>query len=269
MQSSEDARSMGVRLKDKKNLQQTDRVSKIFKKYPAGHFLGVSRDHCIRQTCTVCPASVSLDSNQDQPGSNAELQRERARLATFADFPTSAPVSAIRLAQAGFYYTGERDVVKCFSCGKTYQCWQRGDRPTLVHARISPNCALVRGSDTLNIPLSTSLPTFAGGGGSDSNLLPPSASAQEQTGSGEFCCKLNIFCRQIRKNNKQLASDQLKMPVIYCSSPISVHEFYPLHACIHKPMQTHTQTHMLTHTLTHTCHRCYWSYHNDKNYIYR
>jgi hypothetical protein len=67
------------------------------------------------------------------------------------------------MAQAGFYFVGEGDKVKCFSCGVTHQGWQQGDRPSLVHARISPNCPLVQGSDTHNLPLPlpvTSRPVF-------------------------------------------------------------------------------------------------------------
>ncbi|KAK7108748.1 hypothetical protein V1264_016424 [Littorina saxatilis] len=91
-----------------------------------------------------------------QPGSSQQLQKEGVRLASFKDFPTSVPVYAIRLAQAGFYYTGKRDVVRCFCCGVTHGGWRMGDKPTSVHALISPNCPLVRGNDRTNIPLSSS-----------------------------------------------------------------------------------------------------------------
>ena len=162
--SSENAKRMGVQLKGlglstvgQKWLKKSS-FFEAFNKPTIDHLFRFRQDHCFRQTCTVCPAAVSLASHfasgtYGKPGSTLELQKEGVRLTTFKDFPTSAPVSALRLAQAGFYYTGERDVVKCFSCGETYQGWQLGDRPTLVHARISPSCALVRGSDTWNMPL--------------------------------------------------------------------------------------------------------------------
>lgn len=132
------------------------------------HLFKFRRDQVFRQTCTACPATINLVSHfasgtYGQPGSTQDLQKEGVRLASFKDFPTTIPVSALRLAQAGFHYTGERDVVKCFSCGETYQGWQMGDRPTLVHARISPNCPFVQGSDTTNLPLPlpvTSRPDF-------------------------------------------------------------------------------------------------------------
>lgn len=140
-----------------------------FSKPTFHHFFEFRRDQTFRQSHTVCPATVSLASHfasgtYGQPGSLLELQKEGVRLASFRDFPVTAPVSAMRLAQAGFHYTGERDAVKCFSCGVTHQGWSHGDRPSLVHARINPNCPLVRGSDTANLPLPlpvTTRPDFA------------------------------------------------------------------------------------------------------------
>ncbi|KAK7500107.1 hypothetical protein BaRGS_00008654 [Batillaria attramentaria] len=114
-------------------------------------------------------ATVSLISHfssglYGNPGSTQqEYQKEGVRFASFKDFPTSSPVSAIRLSQAGFYYTGVEDKVKCFSCGVTYQGWKAGDRPHIIHTNISPNCPLVRGNDTNNMPLPspvTSVPDF-------------------------------------------------------------------------------------------------------------
>ena len=147
-----------------------------FSKPTFDHIFEFRRDQVFKQTSTVCPATVNLVSHfasgtYGQPGSMQELQKEGVRLASFKDFPITIPVSAMRLAQAGFHYTGERDVVKCFSCGVTYQGWQMGDRPTVVHARISPNCPFVQGSDTTNLPLPlpvTSRPDFAGARSLDS-----------------------------------------------------------------------------------------------------
>lgn len=170
------------------------------------HLFKFRRDQVFRQTCTACPATVNLVSHfasgtYGQLGSTQDLQKEGVRLASFKDFPTTIPVSALRLAQAGFHYTGERDVVKCFSCGETYQGWQMGDRPTLVHARISPNCPFVRGSDTTNLPLPlpvTSRPDFTAARSLDSgygsrsfsssstSLGVPSGGMSNNTANGEL-----------------------------------------------------------------------------------
>ncbi|XP_070191298.1 baculoviral IAP repeat-containing protein 3-like isoform X3 [Littorina saxatilis] len=188
-----------------------------FNKPTIDHLFNFRRDQCFQQTCTACPASVSLASHfasgtYGQPGSSQQLQKEGVRLASFKDFPTSVSVSAIRLSQAGFFYTGERDMVRCFSCGVTHDSWQMGDRPTLVHARISPNCPLVRGSDTSNLPLPlpvTNRPSFpepgsidsgygshpygsssgapsANNGASSTNTAAPSANASVTSGSATY-----------------------------------------------------------------------------------
>lgn len=151
------------------------------------------RNHCFKQNCTACPA-VSLTSyfssgTYGHPGSTPELQKEGVRLATFKNFPTTILVSALRLAQAGFYYTGERDITKCFSCGVTHQGWQLGDRPSLVHARIAPSCPLVKGSDMDNLPLPlpvSSLPVFNDGASSsvDSGYWSRSYDSSANVSSG-------------------------------------------------------------------------------------
>lgn len=132
-----------------------------------------------------------------QPGSTQEFHKEGVRLVSFKDFPSSSPVSAIRLSQAGFYYTGEGDKVKCFSCGVTHQGWRVGDRPQLVHSSISPNCPLVRGNDARNVSLPlpvTSVPCFPqqqvdgdgsleSGYGSHSSVGGPQSDGAERVGS--------------------------------------------------------------------------------------
>ncbi|XP_076445090.1 uncharacterized protein LOC143282997 isoform X2 [Babylonia areolata] len=157
---------------------------------PAFHHCFAFRgDQEFRQTVTACPAVTSTFSSHFVSGSfgqpddgSLELNKEGVRLATFRHFPPNVPVSALRLAQAGFFYEGERDLVKCFVCNKSHEGWQAGDRPAMVHARISPSCALVRGSDTSNLPLPlpvTSLPSFAPERSLDSGYygsVPPESS---------------------------------------------------------------------------------------------
>jgi hypothetical protein len=52
-------------------------------------------------------------------------------------------ISLIRLAQSGFYHTGQGRETKCYSCGVTYRDWTSSDNPMRVHRRISPSCSLV------------------------------------------------------------------------------------------------------------------------------
>ncbi|XP_053391296.1 uncharacterized protein LOC128554089 [Mercenaria mercenaria] len=46
------------------------------------------------------------------------------------------------MALAGQFYTGERDVTKCYMCGGSLSEWERDDDPTEEHAKWFPNCSL-------------------------------------------------------------------------------------------------------------------------------
>ena len=47
------------------------------------------------------------------------------------------------LADAGFFYTGESDHVKCFHCDLVLHSWEPTGMPWHAHARFSPFCAYV------------------------------------------------------------------------------------------------------------------------------
>lgn len=48
------------------------------------------------------------------------------------------------LAEAGFFYSGDRDVAVCCVCGVALGCWDPWDRPDKEHYRWNPYCPLVR-----------------------------------------------------------------------------------------------------------------------------
>ncbi|KAL4716119.1 hypothetical protein ACJJTC_013896 [Scirpophaga incertulas] len=68
---------------------------------------------------------------------------ETNRLNTFANWPSSAPVDPIRIAKAGFYYTGDGTEVQCFSCGGKISQWNYGDQVMWRHRQLEPNCEFV------------------------------------------------------------------------------------------------------------------------------
>ncbi|KAM9127415.1 E3 ubiquitin-protein ligase XIAP isoform 1-T1 [Pangshura tecta] len=72
-----------------------------------------------------------------------EMAEEYSRLRTFANFPNCCPISASTLARAGFFYTGEGDKVKCFSCHATFEGWEHGDSAVGRHRKISPKCKFI------------------------------------------------------------------------------------------------------------------------------
>jgi hypothetical protein len=45
---------------------------------------------------------------------------------------------------AGFYYTGENKIVRCFYCDGALRNWESGDDPKVEHARWYPQCAYIR-----------------------------------------------------------------------------------------------------------------------------
>lgn len=70
----------------------------------------------------------------------ADFSLMNSRLDSFRGSSLAQQISAERLARAGFYFTGEADRVRCFSCRKTVENWCRGDTPVERHKEVSPSC---------------------------------------------------------------------------------------------------------------------------------
>ena len=85
----------------------------------------------------------NFSTDQNKSTTNT-MSHELLRLSSLSTFPRTIDVSMIRLARAGFYYTGQSSETKCFSCGITYTDWTSGDDPMTVHRRLSPSCDIVR-----------------------------------------------------------------------------------------------------------------------------
>uniref|UniRef100_H2XQL2 Uncharacterized protein n=1 Tax=Ciona intestinalis TaxID=7719 RepID=H2XQL2_CIOIN len=73
-----------------------------------------------------------------------DTEREIYRLTTYIKYPQNAPIDVVLLAKHGFYYTGYKDRVKCFSCGVNIDGWSIGDDPTSERWHFT-NCDLVSG----------------------------------------------------------------------------------------------------------------------------
>ncbi|KAH9500236.1 hypothetical protein Btru_077545 [Bulinus truncatus] len=89
------------------------------------------------------------------PSVNSEI----FRLGTFEGWPGSdihckpPKPTALELARAGFYYTGNRDEVQCFVCNFLVSDWERHHDPFVVHATRNPQCPFVLNSGSGNIPV--------------------------------------------------------------------------------------------------------------------
>lgn len=69
-----------------------------------------------------------------------ELQTMQARLNTFTNWPGTLQQTPEILADAGMYYTGTDDCVRCFACDGGLQRWDPQDDPWIEHCRWFPQC---------------------------------------------------------------------------------------------------------------------------------
>lgn len=91
-------------------------------------------------------------SNPDEEvRGGAPMHYEVLRLNTFKDWPPSSGAWPSSLARVGFYYEGNGDETRCFSCKGTIKRWQNSDDPTDEHLRLHANCPFMLGRDTRNI----------------------------------------------------------------------------------------------------------------------
>ncbi|KAL3883678.1 hypothetical protein ACJMK2_029917 [Sinanodonta woodiana] len=67
-----------------------------------------------------------------------------SRLSTFTKWPSDMTQTPELVAQAGFYYTGLQDVVRCFACDGGLKNWDPEDDPWIEHARWFPSCPFVQ-----------------------------------------------------------------------------------------------------------------------------
>lgn len=74
---------------------------------------------------------------------------ETDRLRSYADWPKTMKQKPKELSDAGYFYIGKGDKVKCFSCGGGLRDWEEGDDPWEQHARWYSDCdylKLIKGS---------------------------------------------------------------------------------------------------------------------------
>ena len=71
------------------------------------------------------------------------LRSNSFRQPTFHDWPKKDIVSVLSLSRAGFFYTGNGDMVRCAFCRRDFINWRAGDIPTEEHQRGVPYCPFV------------------------------------------------------------------------------------------------------------------------------
>ncbi|OWF34641.1 uncharacterized protein LOC110443946 [Mizuhopecten yessoensis] len=74
------------------------------------------------------------------PERNPSYSDENARRETYRKWPSAANHKIESLVDAGFFYTGKEDIVRCFFCDIGLAEWSNDDDPWEEHARHSPDC---------------------------------------------------------------------------------------------------------------------------------
>lgn len=76
----------------------------------------------------------SQDSNLE--ADDADYSLINSRVNSFLGSGFAQQLSAEKLARAGFYFTGNSDCVRCFSCQKTVENWNSEDTPVERHKEV-------------------------------------------------------------------------------------------------------------------------------------
>ncbi|XP_053389383.1 baculoviral IAP repeat-containing protein 2-like [Mercenaria mercenaria] len=103
----------------------------------------------ISPDCSFESCDVPIHERIDNTGAN----RDRIRYPDFAtlekrklSFLEWSKKSLLNdhFAEAGFFYTGNADLCRCFTCGGGLKDWCAGDDPYKEHATHFPNCAYIK-----------------------------------------------------------------------------------------------------------------------------
>ncbi|KAH9525609.1 Baculoviral IAP repeat-containing protein 7-B [Bulinus truncatus] len=105
----------------------------------------------------VTPPDIETDSDANMPvrapaykelgivverPKRQEFALRDARLKTFLTWK-SLFNNINDMADAGFYYTGNEDAIRCFFCGGTLKNWEEEDDAFIEHARYFPKCSYI------------------------------------------------------------------------------------------------------------------------------
>nr|AAF82751.1 neuronal apoptosis inhibitory protein 6 [Mus musculus] len=101
-------------------------------------FVHVTGEHFVKSWVRRELPMVSAYCN-DSVFTNEEL-----RMDMFKDWPQESPVGFEALVRAGFFYTGKKDIVRCFSCGGCLEKWAEGDDPMEDHIKFFPECVFLQ-----------------------------------------------------------------------------------------------------------------------------
>ncbi|KAM9330964.1 baculoviral IAP repeat-containing protein 1e-like [Gastrophryne carolinensis] len=92
----------------------------------------------------------STDQRMKQDDQRESMKDEQSRLQSFSHWPAYAVLQPTVLAEAGFFFTGIRDLVQCFSCMGCLAVWEEEDDPWKEHAKWFPECEYLNSRNSEN-----------------------------------------------------------------------------------------------------------------------
>jgi len=91
--------------------------------------------------------TISVDSStlgiSTTRAAHIEYAPEPSRLRTYNRWPVTSALTKEKLCEAGFYFTGFDDQVRCFYCSGGLREWSLTDDPWIEHARWFPDCSFL------------------------------------------------------------------------------------------------------------------------------
>lgn len=73
-----------------------------------------------------------------------QYSQQHVRVQSFRGWPQWSLQQPVKLAEAGFFYTGESDICCCFHCGGVLRKWDPDDDPVHEHEHWYQNCPFIR-----------------------------------------------------------------------------------------------------------------------------
>ena len=64
------------------------------------------------------------------------------RQKTFRNWPKVQIIDPFKMAEAGLYYTGIKDITRCYFCGNLLHNWEKSDIPKEEHDKYFPECMI-------------------------------------------------------------------------------------------------------------------------------
>lgn len=99
---------------------------------------------------STSPSLLEQETRTYKHAEHAEYAIESARFRSFDSWPKTLKQKPKQLSDAGFFYTGRGDSVKCFSCNGGLRDWEEDDDPWEQHALWFDKCEylnLVKGKE--------------------------------------------------------------------------------------------------------------------------